>query len=426
MPITILRARKIASNALVVASNASDNWPRGGSGVLVCNGVDDHVQLKIAIDDGGPVQLSDGLFLSDSLDPSDDVFLKGAGLRKTTIRAQTAGINLIENATDLSLKGFQIEDLTLDGNSGSIANVTGLVLNSAQDCSFDKLRIINCANKPALHIRVKNSGDDLNRNNRFGHLVIDNADVGIKFEGFSASKVVTIVFFETTFMDNIQSTGISFNQFCNNNYFTNTIIELAANNATCVIYNEATPGSNLGIFGNCFGRLHITSFGGLTGTTGILVNHSKQNVIEFLTAHGWALKDPIVTTTSDMQSLKINSIANWDLDVTLQSVKFGAITDPGDGNAIVVSSSGYVSLTSGGSGETRTIADAEFPNDTIDIYFKTDGGGDIVITAASPINQNGDTIMTFSDIGEHIRLTSIEDGGDLEWRVLANDGVVLS
>lgn len=104
---------------------------------------------------------------------------------------------------------------------------------------------------------------------------------------------------------------------------------------------------------------------------------------------------------------------------------FNAIVDPGDGNAIPVTRSGYVPLVTGGGGETRTLADASAPGLTLDLYFKTDGS-DCVITSASPINQTGNNTMTFADVGDHLRLTSIEDGADLEWRVVANDGVALS
>lgn len=102
----------------------------------------------------------------------------------------------------------------------------------------------------------------------------------------------------------------------------------------------------------------------------------------------------------------------------------GLIADPGDGNAIPVTRSGYVPLVTGGA-ETRTLADAAAPGLTLDLYLKTDGG-DCVITAASDIDQAGNNVMTFDTVGEHIRLTSIEDGADYEWRVVANDGVALA
>lgn len=99
--------------------------------------------------------------------------------------------------------------------------------------------------------------------------------------------------------------------------------------------------------------------------------------------------------------------------------------DPGDGVNIETPQTGFINLVTGGP-ETRTLDDPQFEGQVLDLFFETDGG-DCVITADSAINQNGDTIMTFSDIGEHIRLLGGRAGGGArEWRVLANDGVVLS
>jgi len=83
-----------------------------------------------------------------------------------------------------------------------------------------------------------------------------------------------------------------------------------------------------------------------------------------------------------------------------------------------------VPLVSGGA-ETRTLADAKGPGLTLDLYFKTDGG-DCVVTTASPCNQADNNTLTFADVGDHLRLASIEDGSDFEWRIVANDGVALS
>jgi hypothetical protein len=103
-----------------------------------------------------------------------------------------------------------------------------------------------------------------------------------------------------------------------------------------------------------------------------------------------------------------------------------AIVDPGDAGAIPVTASGTVPLVSGGSGETRSLADASYPGQILNLCFKTDGGGDVVVTAASPVNQTGNDEMTFADAGDQIVLMAIEDGSDYEWRVLANDGVALA
>lgn len=100
------------------------------------------------------------------------------------------------------------------------------------------------------------------------------------------------------------------------------------------------------------------------------------------------------------------------------------IADPGDAGAIPVNRSGYVPLVSAGA-ETRTLADPTFIGQQLLLSFKADGG-DIVITAASPVNQTGNTVLTFADIGDMLQLIGCADGADIEWRVVANDGVALS
>ena len=76
--------------------------------------------------------------------------------------------------------------------------------------------------------------------------------------------------------------------------------------------------------------------------------------------------------------------------------------------------------------ETRTHAARAFRGQTVDRPFITDGG-DCVVTASSPVNQAGNTIMTFADIGDHVRLVGFWNATDgWEWRVVANDGAAQS
>jgi len=100
--------------------------------------------------------------------------------------------------------------------------------------------------------------------------------------------------------------------------------------------------------------------------------------------------------------------------------------DPGASGAIPVNrGSGSIALVTAGA-ETRTLAAPGYIGQELTLYFKTDGG-DCVVTAASDVtNTAGENVMTFSDAGEHIRLVAIEKGAALVWRVVANDGVVLS
>lgn len=100
------------------------------------------------------------------------------------------------------------------------------------------------------------------------------------------------------------------------------------------------------------------------------------------------------------------------------------IADPGDAAAIPVTASGICAMTSGGA-ETRTLADPSFLGQVLTLCMDTDGG-DIVITAATGVNQAGNTSLTFADAGDHLELKAISEGGALIWRIVANDGVALA
>jgi hypothetical protein len=89
-----------------------------------------------------------------------------------------------------------------------------------------------------------------------------------------------------------------------------------------------------------------------------------------------------------------------------------------------VTASGHVAITTSGA-ETRTLADPTNPGQVLSIFMWEDGG-DCVMTAASAVNQAGNNTLTFDNAGEVIVLHAIDVGGDLHWRVLANDGVGLT
>ncbi len=93
------------------------------------------------------------------------------------------------------------------------------------------------------------------------------------------------------------------------------------------------------------------------------------------------------------------------------------IPDPGDTGTIDTARSGYVELTTSGGGETRTLGDPIFRGQEITLVFIVDGS-DCVVTADSPINQAGNTIMTFTDVGESVTLMGHHNATDgWEWVV---------
>lgn len=107
--------------------------------------------------------------------------------------------------------------------------------------------------------------------------------------------------------------------------------------------------------------------------------------------------------------------------------KYECITlaDPGDGQAIPVTRSATVAITTAAA-ETNTLAIPTFVGQKLFLICDTHAVGDRVVTSAQAINQTGNTIMTFGAAGDAILLQAATVGGALRWRVVANDGVALS
>ena len=103
-----------------------------------------------------------------------------------------------------------------------------------------------------------------------------------------------------------------------------------------------------------------------------------------------------------------------------------AAADPGDGNAIPVTHSASVELGIGAGAETGTLANPGWKGQQLDIYAGAVAGGSRAITAASAVNQAGNTVMTFAAIGDFVRLAAIKVGAALRWQVVSNDGVALT
>lgn len=103
----------------------------------------------------------------------------------------------------------------------------------------------------------------------------------------------------------------------------------------------------------------------------------------------------------------------------------GVIADPGDAGAIPVTASGVCLLTTGASGETRTLAIPTFVGQRIVLAHDVDGGGAAVVTVASAFNEAGNTTITLDDPGETIDLIAIQVSGTRAWRAVGADGPTL-
>jgi len=108
------------------------------------------------------------------------------------------------------------------------------------------------------------------------------------------------------------------------------------------------------------------------------------------------------------------------------TASIAAIADPGDTGAIPVIRSGNCALTSGATGETRTVAAPGSVGITLSMSHDVDGGGNAVITVATAINQTNNNTITMADAGDVVVLTSVQVGGVPIWRLLVNDGAALT
>jgi hypothetical protein len=102
------------------------------------------------------------------------------------------------------------------------------------------------------------------------------------------------------------------------------------------------------------------------------------------------------------------------------------IIDPGDGAAIPTTRNGIVTIISGASGETNTLARPDHVGQEIGFLMKTHGGGDRVITVTGTINQAGNNVITLGAIQDFILLRAVQRAAGLSWQVVANDGAALS
>jgi hypothetical protein len=104
-----------------------------------------------------------------------------------------------------------------------------------------------------------------------------------------------------------------------------------------------------------------------------------------------------------------------------------AIADPGTGEAIPVTGSGYVEIAIGDAAQTNTLAVPTFVGQELTIYaVSRAGSGTRTITVASAVNQTGNNTILLDAAGETVVLRAIKVGAALAWRVIVADGATLS
>lgn len=109
---------------------------------------------------------------------------------------------------------------------------------------------------------------------------------------------------------------------------------------------------------------------------------------------------------------------------TIHNAMTNVIADPGVGGAIPVADTGSCALATVAP-EARTLAVPTYVGQMLALTLKTDGG-DCTVTVAEAVNQAGNNVLTFNDAGDTIVLIGADVGGNRRWRVMSNDGVVLS
>lgn len=104
-------------------------------------------------------------------------------------------------------------------------------------------------------------------------------------------------------------------------------------------------------------------------------------------------------------------------------------TDPGNGGIIRADADLQIcEMVTGGSNETRTLANPTKPGIRFVLRLKTDGGGDAVVTAPAGLNVALETQATFADASDFLSLISVTiSAGSHRWETLeGNVGTVIS
>jgi len=176
--------------------------------------------------------------------------------------------------------------------------------------------------------------------------------------------------------------------------------------------NEAMPTAYTAVYWDDDGNPQ----GGIAGS-GCLTATSAGN-----TFFGYTLAAAGATD----ETVRVLKVPATTVTTTIYEAFAAPLVDPGDGGAIPVTQSGNVPLVTGADAETRTLADPTFAGQVLALSLKTDGGGDCVITVASPINAAGNNTVTLDDAGDSLVLIGVAVGDNLAWRILTSDGATLS
>lgn len=155
---------------------------------------------------------------------------------------------------------------------------------------------------------------------------------------------------------------------------------------------------------------------------GVTVYWDAANKVATATSVGNKQLGKVIRASADADAtvrVKLDSMA-----AAANNPLTAVIADPGNAGAIPVTASGHCEVVTAGA-ETRTLAAPTFNGQELLLSMKTDGG-DCVITCATTVNQTGNNTITLNDAGDAVRLVAKQNGANLRWSVVSNDGATLS
>ena len=153
-----------------------------------------------------------------------------------------------------------------------------------------------------------------------------------------------------------------------------------------------------------------------TGVVGALTTTATNN-----TFVGWA----VIAAAELATTAKVKFFGSPAVTANHYGPLNNSIADPGDDEAIPVTSSGYVPIVTVGAAETRTLAVPTFAGQELLLTMQTDAG-DCVVTVADPDFDGTNNTITFADIGDTVRLVAGISGAGFVWCLVSNVGAALS
>jgi predicted RecA/RadA family phage recombinase len=197
-----------------------------------------------------------------------------------------------------------------------------------------------------------------------------------------------------------------------------------------VVIGDIVGVAKLDIAANRLGALHVEGIFDFPKATG------GGSAIANGTTVYWDAVNSVATATSTGNKMLGKVVrASADADATVRVRLYGqaasstnplsaGIADPGASGAIPVTASGHCEIVTAAA-ETRTLAAPTFNGQQLLLSMKTDGG-DCVITCATTVNQTGNNTITLNDAGDALLLVAKQNGTNLRWSVVSNDGATLS